>query len=239
MEAYTYSNLFDTKGIEYIIIIFFLLLLIPFWIIINRKSEVADKIRNSIKALTVGSLRIPKGLFFSRNHTWLQLEKSGDARIGIDDFLLKVLGDVRIEPLKVTGEKIRKGDVIALLEQEGKQLKLHAPVSGQISGFNEELVGNTSTLARDPYGEGWLFKVEPDNWKTETTGYTLGKESLNWMDRELQRLKDFLSISFSKNNDLHLAPVFQEGGELQMNPLAGLETKVWDDFQYEFLEQTE
>jgi len=239
MEPYTYSNLFDTKGIEYIIIIFFLLLLIPFWIIVNRKSEAVSKIRQTISALTLAALNIPKGLFFSRNHIWLQLEKTGVARIGMDDFLLKVLGDVTIQPIKTQGEEIKKGDVIAQVAQAGKILKLHSPISGKISAFNTGSLESPELLANNPYDEGWLFQIQPDSWKTETAGFMLGKETTIWMERELQHLKDFLSISFSKQADISLALVFQEGGELQINPLSDLGTAVWNDFQNEFLEQTD
>lgn len=238
MEAYTYSNIFDTKGIEYIVIIFFLLLLIPFWIVVNRKSEAVVRITQSIKALTASVLSIPKGLFFSRNHTWLQLEKSGEARIGIDDFLLKVLGAVTVYPLKSPGDIVKKGEAIALVEQSGKELKMHSPVSGKITGFNTELIEEEVAFVGDPYGEGWLFTLQPDNWKAETAGYLLGDESENWMEREVQRLKDFLSETFSRYSDPSMLLVYQEGGELQMNPLSNLEANVWEDFQNEFLEQT-
>jgi glycine cleavage system H protein len=239
MEAYTYTNLFDTKGIEYIIIIFFLLLLIPFRIIVNRQSEAVIKWRQTIQAFTAAVLRIPQGLFFSRNHTWLQLEKSGEARIGIDDFLLKVLGNVTIKPIVYPGEKVKKGEVIALVEQAGKQLKLLSPVSGRVSDLNYDLDEDSVGWADDPYGEGWLFTVQPDNWKTETAGFLLGKETQSWMESEVQRLKDFLSVSFSRYADPAMALAFQEGGELQINPLEGMEAVVWDDFQNEFLEKME
>ena len=238
MEAYIYSNIFDTKGIEYIIIIFFLLLLIPFWIVVNRKSEAVVRITKSIKAFTASVLSTPKGLFFSRNHTWLQLEKSGEARIGIDDFLIKVLGDVVVHPLKSPGDDIKKGEPIAFIEQAGKELKMHSPVSGKITGFNSAIIEEEAAFVGDPYGEGWLFTLQPDSWKAETAGYLLGDESESWMEGELQRLKDFLNVTFSRNSDPSMLLVYQEGGELQMNPLSNMEVEVWDDFQNEFLEQT-
>lgn len=238
MEAYTYTNLFDTKGIEYIVIIFFLLLLIPFWITVNRKSEMATKMQQAIQTLTAAVLRIPRGLFFSRNHTWLYLEKSGEAKVGIDDFMLKVLGDIRVKPLKEAGEKVKKGEVVVLLEQAGKQIKLRSPISGEIYGFNTELSDVYEPVNIDPYKTGWLYTMHPHNWKTETSDFLLGKEILPWMEKEIQRLKDFLNVTFARQSEASVAPVFQEGGELQMNPLAELNEEVWHDFQNEFLEQT-
>jgi glycine cleavage system H protein len=238
MEAYTYTNLFDTKGIEYIVIIFFLLLLIPFWIVVNRKSEVATKMQQAIQTLTAAVLRIPRGLFVSRNHTWLYLEKSGEAKVGIDDFMLKVLGDIRVNPIKAAGEKVKKGEVVAIIDQAGKRLKLRSPITGEVSGFNSELEEDFEAVNTDPYESGWLYTIQPDNWKAETSDFLLGKEIMPWMEKEMQRLKDFLNLTFARQTGASVTPVFQEGGELQMNPLAEMNDEVWNDFQKEFLEQT-
>ena len=237
MEAYTYSNLFDTKGIEYIIIIFFLLLLIPIWIVVSRKSEVVRQIRQKVSVLTAGILRIPQGLFFSRNHTWLYLEKSGQARIGIDDFLIRVVGKVQVSPLKSPGDKIKKGEVMAILEQNGKQLHVHSPVSGEMAEVNTVIAENGEMLISDPYNEGWLLSVKPDNWKSETSGLYLAEEASRWITNELQRMKDFLSVALAKHAGASPEIVFQEGGEIQANLLEELEAEIWNDFQKEFLDE--
>ncbi len=236
MESYTYSNLFDTKGIEYIIIICFLLLLIPFWIIVNRKSSVIKQFQETVGALTAGVLRIPQGLFYSKNHTWLYLEKSGLAKIGIDDFLFRVLGEIKVHSLKSPGEKVRKGDAIATIEQDGKQLHLNSPVSGEMVGINSALAENNGVLPSDIYNEGWLFSIKPVNWKRETLGFYFDEEATRWISNELQRMKDFLSVALAKRAGASSAIVFQEGGEMQMNPLSGLEPEIWEEFQHEFLD---
>ncbi len=236
MEPYTYSNLFDTKGIEYIIVIFFLLLLIPFWIIANRKSSVVKQIQETVGVLTAGVLRIPQGLFYSKNHTWLYIEKSGQAKIGIDDFLYRVLGDIKVRSLKSPGEKVRKGDDVAIIEQDGKQLILHSPVSGEILEISSAIIENNEVLPSDPYNEGWLFSIKPANWKTEMLGFYFAEEATRWITNELQRMKDFLSVALAKRAGVSASVVFQEGGEMQSNPLSGLEPEIWEEFQHEFLD---
>ena len=236
MESYTYSNLFDTKGIEYIIIIFFLLLLIPFWIIVNKKSGVIKQIQETVGALTASVLRIPQGLFYSKNHTWLYIEKTGQAKIGIDDFLFRVLGDIKVHSLKSPGEKVRKGDDVAIIEQDGKQLILRSPVSGEIMEVGSALVENSGILPSDPYNEGWIFSIKPTNWKREMLGLYFAEEATRWISNELQRMKDFLSVALAKRAGASASVVFQEGGEMQMNPLSGLELEIWQEFQHEFLD---
>ena len=88
MEQFVYSDIFDTKGIEYIIVIFFFMLLIPFWYLLNRPAKLKKAVGDAIHAINLQALRIPQGLLFNRNHTWSHMEKSGVASVGMDDLLL-------------------------------------------------------------------------------------------------------------------------------------------------------
>lgn len=235
MDGFTYSNIFETKGIEYIIVIFFLLILIPFWIFVNRKVPVGKQIQQAINVLTAGILNIPQGLFFSKNHTWVYLEKTGNAKIGIDDFLQKVVGEVQIVPLKSSGEQVQKNDVLAEIEQNGKRLKIVSPISGEVIATHlpENKLGLPNS---DPYEEGWFYALKPSNWKAETSGFFLAEEATNWIKNELERLKDFLNVSMAKYSGESAALAFQEGGELVANPLSHVQPEIWDDFQKQFLE---
>ncbi len=234
MESFSYVNIFETKGIEYIIIIIFLLLLIPFWMIFNKR--IPEHLHNIIRNLTASVLRIPQGFFFSKNHTWAFLEKSGNAKIGIDDFLIQVVGDVQIKRFKTQGELFSKGDLLAELEGNGKKLKVFAPVSGEIIYTNNLIQEEPEILVDDPYERGWFYSVKPTNWKGETSGYYMAEEANAWINRELQRLKDFLTISAGKHVNGELQVAFQEGGELMPKPLASLQSEIWEDFQKEFLD---
>ena len=235
MEGFTYSNIFETKGIEYIIIIFFLLILIPFWLIMNRKVRVSKQLHQAFDVLTAGVLKIPQGLLFCKNHTWVHLEQTGRAKIGIDDFLQKIVGEIQFVPLKSLGEKVKKGDVLAEINQNGKRLKILSPVSGEIIEANIPEM-NLGLAESDSYGENWLFSLKPANWKTETSGFFLGEEATKWISSELLKFKDFLSVSLAKHSYEASMVALQEGGELLINPLSGLQPEIWADFQKEFLE---
>jgi glycine cleavage system H protein len=77
MESFSYTNIFETKGIEYIIVIIFLALLIPFWILLNKKVQITRQIKKVLGFLTANVLKIPQGVYHSKNHTWAFLEKNG------------------------------------------------------------------------------------------------------------------------------------------------------------------
>lgn len=238
MDGFSYTNMFDTKGIEYLVIIAFLLLIIPFWIIINREPHFKEQLKTALGTLSAGILRIPMGVFYSRNHTWTSMEKSGEATIGLDDLLLHITGEVRIINQKQRGDKISRGDVIAEISREGKTLKILSPLTGEIEGFNPDLKAEPYYLNRDPYGKGWICKVRPSDWVAETSSYYLAEEAVAWTKKELERFKDFIAFSMHNLSPEASRVQLQDGGELFDKPLSELPAGIWNDFQESFLNET-
>jgi glycine cleavage system H protein len=234
MDGFTYHNIFETKGIEYLAIIAFFLLLIPFWIILNRQI-VSRKIKQFIGVLTANVLKIPQGVFFNKNHTWTHLERSGSAKVGLDDLLLHITGTVNINHLKNPGDIIRKGDLLTEIDQNGKILRIFSPISGKILASNVLLKDNPQLSSEDPYGKGWVYKIKPTDWITETSSYYLAEEATQWAKTELERFKDFMAHSAGKYGNYPSLTVLQDGGELCDNVLSEMPDEIWQDFQQEFL----
>jgi glycine cleavage system H protein len=234
MDGFSYYNIFETKGMEYLIIITFLLLLIPFSIILNRKVKRRKQIRQT-GTFTANVLKIPQGVYYCKNHTWAHMLKSGIASLGLDDLLLHFTGEVRIHNLKVPGDAILKGEVMTEITQDGKVLKIYSPLSGRVEDSNSLLSESPELLNEDPFGTGWLFKVKPTNWKDETSSYYMAESATEWSKKELQRFKDFLAVTMPKHDPEATIFALQDGGELRDNPLAELPREVWLDFQHEFM----
>lgn len=235
MDGFTYYNLFQTKGIEYLIIIAFLILIIPFWKLLNKPLEVPVRIRNAFKTLSASILRVPQGIFFSNNHTWAHMQRSGDARIGLDDLLLHLTGAVKVAMLKNQGNTVIKGDVVSEIDHDGKKLTIVSPVSGKITAVNHFLQDDPSLLNSDPYGKGWLFSIKPTEWVAEAGGFHFAAEASTWLRTELDRFKDFMAASVSRYTPETQVAYMQDGGELIDNPLSAMPDEVWKDFQEEFL----
>lgn len=235
MEGFTYFDIFATKGVEYIVIIAFLLLLIPFWIALNRQSTNKKQLQNSLSSLSPDSLQIPQGLFFSRSHTWTHLERSGVAKVGLDDLLMHITGVVKLNRILDSGERIRKGDFIGEIVQKDKRLKIYSPISGEVMEANPLLANNPELLNEDPYQKGWMYKIKPTSWVTDTQSYFLAEDARLWATQELDRFKDFLSQSIRKYSPEPSSLILQDGGELRDQPLSELSNEVWQDFQDDFL----
>jgi glycine cleavage system H protein len=235
MDGFTYHNIFETKGIEYLAIIAFFALLVPFWLLLNKQVKITGQIQNTLGILSARLLRIPQGLFYSSNHTWTFLEKSGIARIGLDDLILHITGAVKISRHKQTGDFITKGDLIAEIEHQGKFLSIYSPISGEIKAINSAITKTPELLSEDPYGKGWMFMIKPTNWVVDTQSYYLATEATKWSERELQRFKDFVATTLPKYEPDTANIALQDGGELRENALSDLPSEIWKDFQENFL----
>ncbi|HRX11261.1 MAG TPA: glycine cleavage system protein H [Draconibacterium sp.] len=235
MEGYTYTNIFETKGIEYLVIIAFFAILVPFWLMLNRKTKVSKLVSKTSGIISINSIRIPQGIFFSKNHTWAHLETNGEAKVGIDDLLFHITGNVRVENIKNQGEFVRKGDLMTRIIHNGKKLNVFSPISGEITATNTMIIDNPEQIKDDPLKQLWIYNIKPANWKAETNSYYLADEATIWMLQELTRIKDFLSAAVAKYIPEPTGIVLQDGGELLDQPLTDMPEEVWNDFQLEFL----
>jgi len=235
MDGFHYVNIFETKGIEYLLTIAFFAMLIPFWLYLNKPAAIKVKYNKALGILTEKILNIPKGLFYNKNHTWAHLEKTGFATVGLDDFLLHVTGRVKIENLLTPGVHVKKRDVIARILQDGKHLEITSPISGKVEKINSVLNKNPEMINDDPYEKGWIAQIKPQDWQMETSTYLLAEDATEWAKNELARVKDFVAVSLKKISPEPSMVVLQDGGELMNGPLSMMPDKVWEDFQNEFL----
>lgn len=235
MDGYHYFDLFATKGIEYLITIVFFLLLIPMWKVLKGKAPAMGKASEMAGVLSFGRLSMPQGLFYNSDHTWAFLNKNGLARVGIDDFLLRAVGNVKVQPAVNPGQKVKKGDLMAHLAYEGKTLRVYAPVSGQIvhNNTSETIPANNG----EPYQKAWLMELKPTDWVGETRSLYLAERATNWMKEEIERFRDFLTHTVQKHSPQPAMIALQDGGEPREHVMKELPEEAWEEFQITFLEK--
>ncbi len=202
----------------------------------KQKAGIVSEDIELTPALNVQSIDAPAGLYYDKTHTWAFMEKDGQVKIGINDFLQHITGSFTQVKMKTPGEKVRKGEKIFTINREGKQLEICSPVSGYIRQRNEELFSEPEKLNSSPYSGGWVYQIEPANWLRETRLMFMADKFKEWLDDEFIRLKDFLATSANSNAVVYNHLVLQDGGELTDNVLADLGPEVWEDFQAHFLD---
>lgn len=104
-------------------------------------------------------MEYPEGLKYSKEHEWVLVEDKV-AIIGITEFAQHELGDVVYVELPEVGEKVVKDDPFAAVESVKAVSDVFAPVSGTVLEINDTLPENPETINDDPYGDGWMIKVE-------------------------------------------------------------------------------
>jgi len=110
----------------------------------------------------IDEIDLPEGLRYSPDHEWVRAE--GDlARIGLTDYAQDQLGDVVYVELPAVGARMAKGEVFATVESVKAVSECFLPLAGEIVAVNERLADAPALLNRDPYGEGWLVQVRPDD----------------------------------------------------------------------------
>jgi glycine cleavage system H protein len=107
-------------------------------------------------------MNVPDELRYTADHEWTRLE-DGAIRIGITDYAQDALGDVVFVQLPEPGARVEAGTSIAEVESTKSVSDVYAPVSGVVSEINAELGDAPARLNEDPYGEGWICVITPDD----------------------------------------------------------------------------
>jgi len=104
-------------------------------------------------------MKIPENLKYTKDHEWIILD--GDiATIGITDFAQGELGDIVFDEIETVGEKLSKEEVFGTIEAVKTVSDVFMPMSGEILEKNENLDESPETINKDPYGKGWMIKVQ-------------------------------------------------------------------------------
>ena len=101
----------------------------------------------------------PSDLRFATSHEWVRLE-GGIVTVGISDHAQEELTDVVFVELPAVGRTVDAGDPTAVVESVKAASDIYAPVSGEIVEVNPEVEADPSLVNTDPYGKGWIFKIQ-------------------------------------------------------------------------------
>jgi glycine cleavage system H lipoate-binding protein len=116
-----------------------------------------------LQLISLGGLEIPKDYSFHPGHTWAAIENSQNARVGLDSFAANLVGPIESVDLPGLNRWVRQGQRVCKIAAGDTTLELVAPVEGIITAVNSRLHEEPGLATREPYGDGWLFKVQsPD-----------------------------------------------------------------------------
>lgn len=106
---------------------------------------------------------IPSDLLYTKEHEWIKLESDGSCLVGITNHAQDSLGDVTFVEMPNLGQSFEKGSVFGVVESVKAASDLYMPISGEITGINEDLNDSPEIVNTDPYAGGWIIRVAPSH----------------------------------------------------------------------------
>ena len=107
-------------------------------------------------------MNIPDDLRYSVEHEWVRAD-GGRVRVGITDYAQDALGDIVYVELPAVGAEVTVGGKLGEVESTKSVSEIYAPVTGTITAVNDGLSDSPERINEDPYGEGWLCVIQPDD----------------------------------------------------------------------------
>jgi glycine cleavage system H protein len=104
-------------------------------------------------------MEFPDDLRYTREHEWVLVEDK-IAMVGITDFAQEQLGDIVFVELPAVGDKVTRDEAMGVVESVKAVSDVYSPVSGTVTEVNDDLPDSTELVNEDPYGDGWMVKIE-------------------------------------------------------------------------------
>lgn len=107
-------------------------------------------------------METPLNLKYTKDHEWISVDGK-IATVGITDFAQRELGDIVYVEVETVGESLNTDDIFGTVEAVKTVSDLFLPIAGKIIEFNESLDSTPEDVNNDPYGNGWMIKIEIDD----------------------------------------------------------------------------
>src|SRR5574341_1139879 len=102
----------------------------------RRELEIPINVRYPVSAFTLENVSLPAGIFLDSGHTWIEVDPSGRARVGADDFVQRAVGRVDEIELPTVGGEVRQGETLFAIRQGNRKVELPAPLDGVVAAVN-------------------------------------------------------------------------------------------------------
>ena len=112
---------------------------------------------------TIDQYEFPDDLYYDKEHVWARVDEDNMVTIGMTSFGQDLAGEIVYVEVPRVGRTIAKGEAFMSMESGKWVGRIQSPVSGEIAEANEEVEWESTLVNEDPYGDGWLAKIEPSD----------------------------------------------------------------------------
>jgi glycine cleavage system H lipoate-binding protein len=180
-----------------------------------------------VDILEVEGFKIPQGYYLHPGHAWAKIEEGGFARVGFDEFALRVLGPPDHIDAPLMGKVVKQGrGDIGVFRGKNKATAL-SPVSGVVTAINPELREKGGLAHREPYSEGWVMTVHAQGLREDLKNLMIHEESKAFLAQEVGRLYGLMEET--------AGPLAADGGRLGDDIYGTLPELGWEQLVKRFL----
>jgi len=165
------------------------------------KKNFADFLVEAFKRLKytqVSGFRVPDDFYHHVGHAWAQRAHDGWIRIGSDEFISKVFGPADTIRLPRDGDFLMQGEIGWTMIRNAYEAPMRSPVSGVVCALNDKVREQPRLTFKDPYGEGWLFFLNPVSLEINMKELYQGAECFRWIEKEKQKLLELLGPRYAQ-----------------------------------------
>ncbi len=180
-----------------------------------------------VDVLDIKGFKIPHGYYLHRGHTWVKIEEGSTARIGLDDFALRLLGPLDRVEAPLMGKEVRQDRDDILLSRSSNTARVQSPISGVVTDINPELRERGSLANQDPYTQGWVMRLHSPNLRQDIKNLMIGEQASQYLDGEIDRLYEVI--------EEEAGPLAADGGYLGDDIFGNLPPTSWEKLTRQFL----
>ena len=180
-----------------------------------------------IDCIDIEGIKIPHGFYFHKGHTWVKVEEGSDVRIGLDDFILRILGPLDHIEAPLIGKALVQNSVDILLNRGENRAGVLSPISGVVTAVNTNVRHKGRLANQDPYADGWILRAHAKNLRKDLLTLLIGSETKDFYKKEMNRLYHFI--------ENEAGPLAADGGQLGNDVYGNIPRIDWDRLVRRFL----
>jgi len=144
-------------------------------------------------APVVAGVTLPEGLAYHPGHAWAVDAGNGRVRVGLDEFAASLIGGMNKLDVPQRGRWFRQGEKGWTIHTERGEVAMLAPAEGEIVAINEKAISDPASVARDPYGAGWLLEIFSPDIQVSFRNLLTGAFARRWMEESVAELRMAIS----------------------------------------------
>jgi len=142
----------------------------------------------------ISGFALPENLRYHPGHTWALGESPNLVRVGMDEFAARLTGNIAKITLPQRGQWVRQGQKFIKLFRNGATAEMVSPMEGIVTDVNEAVMLDPELARRDPYGEGWLIKLNAPDAKVNFRNLLGGMVARRWLEEAASRLRNCMAM---------------------------------------------